>query len=257
MPGVTETRQRAPRHHQANRTADCETDCRGPLRILARPPDIAEVLRSADEATRADMVGDLQRRFGNAVVSRFLDPALDRRPQLQRYAVNLPVGTADCMVVVNWLNRHSPYIATSGWAKTSVRFSWAGPLSFDGTAPDLTVTVSDPGVTMAKSVDMPTWNPTAPVMRAAWSSMTATLRAHETEHEVIATTWKATLLDRLTNLSLSVASRTAGTAAVTAEWNSWIAEHQAEQDLKDPFTAMLDCSAAETESAPAEATPAE
>src|SRR5512132_1277280 len=111
MQGVATSRQRSSRRHQPSRVAECETDCRGPLRIIARPPDIAEILRSADEATRAGMVGDLQRRFGNAVVSRFLDPALDSRPHVQRYAVGLPVGTADCMVVVNWLNRHSPYIA--------------------------------------------------------------------------------------------------------------------------------------------------
>jgi hypothetical protein len=32
------------------------------------------------------------------------------------------------------------------------------------------------------------------------------------------------------------------TAAVQAEWNGWIAEHQADQDAIDPYTAVLNCS---------------
>ena len=110
MQGVQARRRESVQGRQRG-TATWETDCRGPLQVIGRPPDIAAVLRSADEATRAEMVGDLQRRFGNAVVSRLVDPALDTRPQVQRYAVRLPAGTSDCMVVVNWLN--SPHVTSS------------------------------------------------------------------------------------------------------------------------------------------------
>jgi len=91
---------------------------------------------------------------------------------------------------------------------------------------------------------MPEWSPTNPAMARAWSGMYGTLRAHEAEHERIATEWEATLTTRLTALSVTVPNRTIGAfnAAVQAEWNAWIAEHQAAQTAIDPFTAILDCS---------------
>ncbi|HEY6058491.1 MAG TPA: DUF922 domain-containing protein, partial [Candidatus Limnocylindrales bacterium] len=228
-----------------------DTDCRGDIRVAAGPADLSALLRTADGHTRARLVGDLQRRFGNAVVSRLLDPVDDPRPAIQRYAVNVPTGTTDCAVVVNWLNAHSPYIRDSGWAKTSVSFGWSGDYSYSGTAPDITVTISNPGVSLTKSVDMPTWSPTAASMRAAWNAMWADLRAHESRHEAIAVQWKASLLERLTNLSLTVGSRAAGPSAVTAEWRGWIREHQSDQSAIDPFTALLDCSAGTAETSDA------
>jgi predicted secreted Zn-dependent protease len=102
----------------------------------------------------------------------------------------------------------------------------------------------NPTVTKAVSVDMPSWAPTNPAMAAGWSAMIGDLRAHEARHEAIATTWEATLRSRLTSLQVTVPARTtaAFTAAVQAEWNGWIAEHQADQDAIDPYTAVLNCS---------------
>jgi hypothetical protein len=86
-------------------------------------------------------------------------------------------------------------------------------------------------------------------MAAAWRSMTADLRAHEGEHEAIATTWESTLRANLTALSVTVPNRTLATfnAAVQAEWNGWLADHQADQRAIDPYTALLDCSAGASE----------
>ena len=80
--------------------------------------------------------------------------------------------------------------------------------------------------------------------------MTTALRAHEAEHEGIAATWESTLRTNLTALSVTVPNRTlaAFNAAVQAEWNGWLAEHQADQLAIDPFTALLDCSGGEEES---------
>src|SRR5262249_25461275 len=133
---------------------------------------------------------------------------------VQRWAVRVAPGTTDCMVVVNWMNAHSPYRDTTGWAKTTANFDWTGPLEFDGEGSDLTVRVKAPAVTMTKSVDMPTWAPTPPAMRSAWSAMTSDLRAHEARHEAIADRWKTTLTDRLKALRLSVTSRRDGQRAV-------------------------------------------
>jgi hypothetical protein len=83
--------------------------------------------------------------------------------------------------------------------------------------------------------------------------MTGNLRAHEALHEGIGTTWEATLRSRLTSLSVSVPDRTSAafTAAVRAQWNVWITQHQAAQSAIDPYTAVLSCSGDgdETESA--------
>ena len=91
---------------------------------------------------------------------------------------------------------------------------------------------------------MPQWAPTHPAMRTAWTVMTADLRVHEAQHEAIGERWKATMVDRLKNLSLSVGSRNDGQRTVQTEFDGWVAEHQAEQSSIDPFTAMLDCTAA-------------
>ena len=108
------------------------------------------------------------------------------------------------------------------------------------------MSVSNPRVTVRTTVDMPQWNPTDLAMATAWQAMHATLRAHEAEHEAIADRWKDTLLERLTNLSLTlnVHSRAAAQrAAVQAEWRGWLIEHQNDQNVIDPFTAVLDCPA--------------
>ncbi len=209
---------------------------------------IGPLLASSDGATRERLIASLQRLHGNAAVQRLLaGPGL----AIQRWAVTLARGTTDCNVVVNWMNANSPYRTSSGWAKTNARFSWGGDPSFSVADGVITATVANPTVTKTVSVDMPTWAPTDPTMAAAWSSMIAALRAHEARHEGIATTWESTLRTNLTNLSVTISSRTtaAFTSAVQREWNGWLAQHQADQTAIDPYTALLDCSGGGDESA--------
>ena len=209
--------------------------------VALNPATIGTLLAGSDGATRERLIASLQRIHGNAAVQRLLaGPGL----AVQRWAVTLPRGTTDCNVVVNWMNSHSPHRASSGWAKTNVRFSWGGDPSFTESEGVITATVANPTVTKTVSVDMPTWAPTDPTMAAAWSSMISVLRAHEAVHEGIATTWEGNQRTSLTGLSVTVPNRTLGAfnAAVQGEWNGWLAQHQADQTAIDPFTAVLDCS---------------
>ncbi len=233
--------------HAPVRTADESAVCAGQLRIQGRPAAVATVIRSADSASREHLVGQLQRQVGNASVSRLLasdagSSGGERSLPVQRWAVTVAAGTADCMVVVNWLNQHSPYRALSGWALTSPTFGWSGDFSYSGSADSLRLGMTHPAVTLGTTVDMPHWAPTDGAMKQAWANMTTELRAHEARHEEVATNWKATLLARMTSLSLSVASRAEGPGAFRRDWASWLAEHQADQSALDPFTALLDCS---------------
>jgi predicted secreted Zn-dependent protease len=148
------------------------------------------------------------------------------------------------------MNAHSPYRHDSGWARTNVSFSWGGDPAFNEADGVITATVANPTVTKTVHVDMPSWAPTNAAMAAGWSAMTGDLRAHEARHEGIASDWETELRSRLTSLNVTLAHRTtaAFTAAVRAEWRSWIAEHQAAQTAIDPFTATLDCSGGTAES---------
>jgi len=218
-----------------------DADCAPGFDVAANPATIGALMRDADGGTRERLAASLQQRHGNAAVQRLLAAGMP----LQRWAVNLPRATTDCARVVAHLDATSPHRATSGWAKTSVRFNWGGDPAFTESDGVITATVANPTVTKRVSVDMPEWAPSDPAMSAAWGAMIGTLRAHEAEHERIATEWDATLSARLASLSVTVSRRTlaAFNAAVQVEWNSWLAEHQAAQDAIDPFTAMLDCSA--------------
>ena len=219
---------------------------RQPARQMAAPPErFAQALRSAGGGTRAGLVADLQRLYGNAAVAQLIDQS-SAPVHLQRWPVRVAPATTECMVVVDWLNQNSPHRNDSGWAKTRVRFDWTSDgYSYAGTPPDLTVSARNPRVTMTKSVDMPSWSPTAPIMQAAWRRMTADLRAHEARHEQIADDWRPRLQDRFDRLTVSATSRDEGQRAIVAEWRSWLDEHQADQRAIDPFSALLECSAAE------------
>ena len=202
---------------------------------------IGPLLAGSDAATRERLIASLQRLHGNAAVQRLL---AGPGQAVQRWPVTLARGTTDCNVVVNWMNSNSPYRASSGWARTNVRFSWGGDPNFSVADGVVTATVANPTVTKTLNVDMPAWAPTDPAMAAAWSSMIAALRAHEARHEGIANTWETTLRTNLTGLSLTLPSRTtaAFTSAVQSEWNGWLAQHQADQTAIDPYSALLDCS---------------
>lgn len=223
--------------------------CAGQLRIAGQPAAVAAAIRSADPATQGRLIGQLQRQVGNETVGRLLAPRKGSESgpaglPVQRWPVALPAGTTDCEVVVNWINRNSPYRRSSGWAQTHPVFGWGGDLVYSGSGASLTVSLANPTVNLRTEVDMPAWSPTNPAMSHAWSAMWADLRRHESRHEDIADTWKATLLDRLTSLSLPIARQADGPAAVRGAWQGWLAEHQAEQTGIDPFSALLDCSAA-------------
>lgn len=205
-------------------------------------------MSGADAGTRERLAAAVQRRHGNAALQRLLSPG--SALPVQRWAVSLPRGTTDCDRVVTYMNAHSPYRADSGWARTNVSFSWGGDPSFSEADGVITATVANPTVTKSVRVDMPSWAPTNAAMAAGWTAMTGDLRAHEARHEGIASDWETELRSRLASLTVTVAHRTttAFTAAVRAEWRSWIAEHQAAQTAIDPYTATLDCSGGTAES---------
>jgi predicted secreted Zn-dependent protease len=222
--------------------------------VALNPATIGALIADADGGTRERLMGALQQRHGNAAVQRLLAPA--SALPVQRWAVTLPPGTTDCARVVSYMNANSPYRADSGWARTNARFNWGGDPAYTTSDGVTTATVTSPTVTRTGNVDMPRWAPTDPAMASAWSAMTSDLRAHEAIHEGIADTWESTLRDNLASLSVTVANRSIATfrAAVQAEWNSWMVQHQDEQNGIDPYTALLDCSGGESggasESAP-------
>jgi predicted secreted Zn-dependent protease len=200
-------------------------------------------MAGADAGTRERLTDAIQRRHGNAALQRLVSPG--RALPVQRWAVGLPHGTADCARVVDYMNAHSPYRADSGWARTNASFSWGGDPAFSEADGVISATVANPTVTKTVTVDIPSWAPTDAAMAGAWSAMTGELRAHEARHEAIANDWETELRSRLTSLSVIVPNRS--TAAVRAAWRSWIAEHQAAQTAIDPYTATLDCSGGGTD----------
>jgi predicted secreted Zn-dependent protease len=245
--GTTRTHGPARDHARRLDAGRAPRGCAPELEVAANPATIQALLRGADTGTRERLASSLQRRHGNAAVQRLLAP-MGGLP-VQRWAVGLPRATADCARVVSYLDANSPHRADSGWAKTRASFSWGGSPAYTETDGVITATVTSPTVRKTVSVDMPQWSPTSPAMSQAWSSMSATLRAHEAVHEGIASEWETTLTSRLASLSVTVANRNIASfnAAVQAEWNAWIAEHQAAQTAIDPFTAVLDCSGGEPE----------
>ena len=209
--------------------------------VAFNPATIGMLLDGSDRATREQLITTLQRIHGNAAVQRLLATS---GPTVQRWAVTLAASTSDCAVVVNWMNAHSPHRADSGWAKTRAQFSWGGDPAYTTTEGVTTATVTSPTVTPTVTVDMPSWAPTDPAMRTAWAAMIADLRAHEALHEGIARTWETNLRTNLTNLTVTVPNRQIASfrSAVQAEWNAWLAQHQAAQTAIDPYSALLDCS---------------
>ncbi|HYO42218.1 MAG TPA: DUF922 domain-containing protein [Candidatus Limnocylindrales bacterium] len=235
------TRERAPLRSAAPER-DGAAGCTPGFDVSLDPATIGLLMGRADGGTRERLTSMLQARHGNAAVQRLLAGASSL--PVQRWAVTLPAGTTDCARVVSYMDANSPYRRTSGWARTSARFSWGGDPSYTTVDRVTTATVTNPTVTPVVTVDMPRWAPTDPAMAAAWSAMSSSLRTHEALHEDIATRWESTLRSNLSTLEVTVANRSIGTfrAAVQAEWDGWLAQHQAEQTGIDPFTAVLDCS---------------
>lgn len=188
-------------------------------------------------APDAEAVLRLQRLAGNRAVAG----AMGRRPTVQRWAVGFNAASEDCVAAANWITAHTPH-PRGAWARTFVSFTRGGTVQVSGTGTDLTATVRDPAVTHTKRVDMPTWSPTAPTMAAAWSRASTTLRAHEGDHEQKGDEWKTELESRLTSFSEPVRSQAAGEAELNRQWTQWVADHQADQNLLDPFSVVLDCS---------------
>lgn len=215
--------------------------CAPRLAVAPNAATIGTLLRRADAGTRERLVGTLQRLHGNDALQRLLAPGGGL--PVQRWNVGLPRSTTDCERIVGYMNSSSPYAATSGWAQTRARFRWHGDPEYAEVDGALTATVANARVTPTVSVDMPRWAPTDPAIRDAWSTTMAELRAHETRHEEIAATWETTLLGRLSALSVPMAGRdrAAFTQAVQGHWDTWIADHQADQLLIDPFYATFTC----------------
>lgn len=248
------TRDRAPARGPVAARAD-GVSCQPGFDVSMDPTTLGALVSRADGGTRERLTAMLQARHGNAAVQRLLGGTSSL--PVQRWAVTLPAGTTDCARVVSYMDANSPYRATSGWARTNARFSWGGDPAYTTGDGVTTATVASPTVTPTVSVDMPRWAPTDPAMASAWAAMTSSLRAHEAEHEAIATRWESTLRTNLSSLSVTVANRSIATfnAAVQSEWNGWLAEHQADQTAIDPFTAVLDCSGGPAGSSEAESAP--
>ncbi len=248
--GALASRQLGPERRRPGRAAGSGPahTCQPDFDIAANATTFASLLARADAGTRERLVHRLQERSGNVAVQRLVG-VVDAGLPVQRWAVGLARGTTDCATVVSYLDVNSPYKATSGWARTRASFVWGGSPSYTESGGVITASVTSPTVTPTVSVDMPTWSPTNATMASAWSGMTANLRAHEARHEAIAATWLTTLRTRLAALSVTVPNRTlaAFNRAVQAEWDGWIAEHQAAQNAIDPYTAILDCSGGEGE----------
>jgi predicted secreted Zn-dependent protease len=223
--------------------------------VALNPATVGALLADADAGSRERLVGILQARHGNAAVQRLLAPG--GALPVQRWAVTLAAGTADCVRVVAHMDANSPYRATTGWARTNARFNWGGDPAYTTANGVTTATVASPTVTRTVNVDMPAWAPTDPAMATAWTAMTTDLRAHEALHEGIAATWESTLRTNLGSLRVTVPDRTitAFRAAVQAEWNTWIGQHQGAQTAIDPYTAVLDCSGGASESEGTSAAP--
>jgi predicted secreted Zn-dependent protease len=184
----------------------------------------------------------LQRTHGNAAIERAL---------AQRYSVQVP-RDAGCDEVTAWIDANNPYVPNM--AMTTASFTWGGGFRITGSAPDFTLSVSNPRVRMSgPTVDMPEWNPSNRAMRTAWRDMYARLRRHEGEHEAIARRWHTTLRERLAALSIPVSATSRDEVSsqandlINAEWNAWIAEYQTDMTAIDPHTEELHCPVAEAE----------
>ncbi len=210
----------------------------------------------------------LQRGAGNQFVQRMLRasppppsrgrraPPITRRravPAIQRYRVGLP-GSADSAALVGWLNSSGPH--SPAWALTTPRFTRRSSPHVETVESEsedsdseaeveYTVTFPTATVTVSTRVDMPNWTASNPPMQAAWDAMHSQLRTHEAEHEAIGERWKTLLQERIREFSTTVyggtesAARTQGIADLAQDWETWMGEHQADQDAIDPYYATL------------------
>ena len=220
---------------------------------------VRTVLDTADAGTRQRLAASLQRQCGNVALQRLLapDPATAALPAIQRWAVGLSAGEANCETVGKYVNKNTPYQNTGGapgWARTKADFSWTGTPVYATSGSTTTATVSGASVTKTVNVDMPVWAPTDPVMKKAWATAMGELRAHEAKHEGVASDWEAKLQTNLAGLTVTVTAKTdaAFRAAVKKSWDVWIGQHAADQKALDPFGVTVDCAAAETESTTAD-----
>lgn len=210
------------------------------------------LMADGDAGTRQRVAMSLQQRYGNTAVQRLL---ASRTPlAVQRWAVKLDKGEANCEKVADYIDKNTPYkdpvtSKVQGWARTKGDFAWTATPVYGTQGKATTATVTGPTVTKTVVVDMPEWSPTDAVMKRAWAKAMEVLRAHETTHEGVVDTWQATLKSNLDGLQVTVAAKTdAGLhAAVQPKWDAWIGQYKADQKLLDPFSVVVDCAAAEEE----------
>lgn len=241
----TATERAGSRQHESRLGAPDARTCVPGFDVALNPATIRVLLADADAGTRERLVAALQQRHGNAAVQRLI-AGTDGLP-VQRWRVGLPAATSDCARVVRYMDTHSPYRRGDGWAETRAHFRWGGQPQISEESGVFWGSVANPTVTPEVHVDMPEWTPTDPAMAAAWAAMYADLRAHEAEHEAIAARWEGILRANLAELNAQMPNRTEGAwrAAVQREWGNWLRSHQDDQDLIDPYTAILDCSGGE------------
>lgn len=194
--------------------------------IDRRPPLDAELLGLTDAAGRERLAAAVQRSAGNRAMSRML--------AVQRWAIPAP-NDASCSDMIASANANSPYAPE--WAKTAVNFQQ----SYGYTVTGKTARIINGVVNHTAPVDMPAWSSSDPAMQTAWTTARTALRAHETQHQTKAATWKTTLQNRLNALSVTFDDPGDIAGLVTAEWDTWVADHQADQDSIDPYTVNINC----------------
>jgi hypothetical protein len=176
---------------------------------------------------------------------------------IQRYKVNVS-PKASCAEVLDWMNTSNPY-APREWAKTLVRFNWDADLDIvkgDDGYYYLKKLINPRVIMTGPKVDMPQWNPKDAAMKSAWDNMCTILRAHEAQHEKIAQDWKPKLekrlkeseelKDRCLYVYEEKEKNKAAKEIVQWEWETWLTEHQDEQNKLDPYAAPLECPESES-----------
>ena len=191
-----------------------------------RPPLAAEFFGIADAAGRERLAATVQRSAGNRALTRML--------AVQRWAIPA-AADASCSDMIASANTSSPYAPE--WAKTAINFQQ----QYGYTVAGKTARIVNGVVTHTAPVDMPEWSSSDPAMQTAWTTARTALRGHETQHQNKAATWQTTLQSRLNALSVTFDDPGEIAGLVTAEWDTWVADHQADQDSIDPYTVNINC----------------
>jgi hypothetical protein len=173
-----------------------------------------------------------QRSAGNAAVQRLV---------VQRWALDLPAD-ASCSDVLANVGTASPYSPEA--AKTHTNFKYKLALEVSGSGKSYTASVSDPGVELDMSVDMPEWSPEG-AMKQPWAKAMRELRDHEGEHERVGDETKTAMTTSIGALTATGTSdqkaRDALIAKASSEWKTLMGQHKKDQLALDPYTVNINC----------------